>query len=87
MGAHLRAALDVLAARWEIPPTEGAGLLVASPLGRPIGPAVVDACRARGLLDNAPRPERMRFMPALDVSKAEIDEAVAIFDGALAALA
>ena len=40
------------------------------------GPALVDAARAlepRGLLLNAPRPNLIRFMPALNVSREEID--------------
>src|SRR5207248_3373214 len=52
----------------------GRGLLLALELGREIGTAVVEAALARGLLVNSPRPAVLRFMPALNVSSAEIDE-------------
>ena len=38
----------------------------------------------RGLLLNAPRPDSLRFMPALTVSDAEIDRMIDILDGVLA---
>jgi acetylornithine/N-succinyldiaminopimelate aminotransferase len=38
----------------------------------------------RGLLINAPRPDSLRFMPALTVSDGEIDQMVDILDGILA---
>jgi acetylornithine/N-succinyldiaminopimelate aminotransferase len=41
----------------------------------------------RGLLLNAPRPDSLRFMPALTVSDAEIDHMVDILDGVLADMA
>jgi acetylornithine/N-succinyldiaminopimelate aminotransferase len=37
----------------------------------------------RGLLVNAPRPDSLRFMPALTVSDAEIDQMSDILDGVL----
>jgi acetylornithine/N-succinyldiaminopimelate aminotransferase len=36
-----------------------------------------------GLLLNAPRPGSLRFMPALNVSSAEIDQMLEILDDAL----
>ncbi len=51
----------------------GLGMLQALALPRPIAEAAVVECRARGLLLNAPRPELLRFMPALNVSEAEVD--------------
>ncbi|TBW39511.1 acetylornithine transaminase [Siculibacillus lacustris] len=52
----------------------GRGLLRALDLGCDIAPAVVDEALRRGLLLNAPRPHLLRFMPALNVTDAEIAE-------------
>jgi acetylornithine/N-succinyldiaminopimelate aminotransferase len=55
----------------------GRGLLRALDLGKPIANQVVDAARALspdGLLLNAPRPNLLRFMPALNLSADEVDE-------------
>ena len=52
----------------------GRGLLAALDLGGPTGAAMVQAALANGLLVNSPRPECLRFMPALNVTHAEIDE-------------
>jgi acetylornithine/N-succinyldiaminopimelate aminotransferase len=49
----------------------GEGLLRALKLGRDIGPQLVETARNNnpiGLLINSPRPNLLRFMPALNVS-------------------
>ena len=46
--------------------------------------AVVAESLDNGLLLNAVRPNMLRFMPPLNVSREEIDEAVSIIDAALA---
>ncbi|HEY3432475.1 MAG TPA: acetylornithine transaminase [Rhodocyclaceae bacterium] len=54
----------------------GSGLLRALVLADERGPALVEAARnlsPEGLLLNAPRPNLIRFMPALNVSREEID--------------
>jgi acetylornithine/N-succinyldiaminopimelate aminotransferase len=51
----------------------GRGLLVALELGRDIGSNVVDEALKQKLLINSPRPASLRFMPALNVTRAEID--------------
>jgi acetylornithine/N-succinyldiaminopimelate aminotransferase len=38
----------------------------------------VDAALARGLLLNSPRPASLRFMPALNVTRGEIDAMLSI---------
>ena len=50
------------------------GLLLALELGRPVGKQVADAALGRRLLINAPRPTCLRFMPALNVTREEVDE-------------
>jgi len=55
----------------------GAGLLRALVLPQPVGPQLVDAARnlpGAGLLINAPRPNVIRLMPALNVTAQEIDQ-------------
>ena len=68
--------LNNLSAKWGMQGERGLGLLRALQLGSDIGPDLVDAARERspeGLLLNAPRPNLLRFMPALNVSTQEID--------------
>jgi acetylornithine/N-succinyldiaminopimelate aminotransferase len=62
----------------------GRGLLQALRLRAPVSEAVAAECRARGLLLNAPRPDVLRFMPALNVSDDEIDRMAQILGEALA---
>lgn len=76
------AGLDALARREGGPPVSGRGLLLALELPQP-GRAqrVADALRERpghGVLVNAVRPERLRLMPALNASAAELALAVGL---------
>ncbi|KKJ06555.1 acetylornithine transaminase [Burkholderia gladioli] len=59
----------------------GEGLLRALLLGKDIGPQIVEKARDMspdGLLLNAARPNLLRFMPALNVTNAEIDQMMAM---------
>jgi acetylornithine/N-succinyldiaminopimelate aminotransferase len=71
--AHLDAGLERIGRPFGAR-SRGAGLLRALALPEPKGAAVVSAAMQRELLINSPRPELLRFMPALNVSLAEIDE-------------
>jgi len=52
--------------------------LLALDLKLPVGPAIVAQAFEQGLLLNSPRPDTLRFMPALNVT----DEAIAaMIDG------
>ena len=62
----------------------GRGLLIGLELNEAIAPDVVVNAVGRGLLLNPVRPDVVRLMPPLTVSAAEIDECVAIIDGAIA---
>jgi acetylornithine/N-succinyldiaminopimelate aminotransferase len=73
-GEYLMQGLRALAAEKGLGEVRGRGLLMALDLGRSTGAAVVQAALANGLLINSPRPECLRFMPALNVTHAEIDE-------------
>jgi acetylornithine/N-succinyldiaminopimelate aminotransferase len=84
--AYLSAALLRLSARHGLDGERGAGLLRALKLGADIGPQIVEAARALeplGLLLNSPRPNLLRFMPALNVSEAEIDQMIDMLSGVL----
>ena len=61
----------------------GSGWLLALELGSDIAPQVVEQARAQGLLLNAPRPQCLRFMPALNMSLREIDAGMAILQRVL----
>jgi len=73
-GDYLQQRLRALSAELGLGEVRGRGLLAALEIGRPTGTAVVEAALANGLLLNSPRPECLRFMPALNVTRAEIDE-------------
>ncbi|OLD38503.1 MAG: hypothetical protein AUI83_23865 [Armatimonadetes bacterium 13_1_40CM_3_65_7] len=64
----------------------GLGLMLAVELSVEAAP-VVDACRERGLLVNAVKPNTLRLVPPLIITPADVDEAVEILDVALAAVA
>ncbi|HLI13983.1 MAG TPA: acetylornithine transaminase [Alphaproteobacteria bacterium] len=83
-GAYLASRLAALSRKHRCGAVRGRGLLLALDLAREIGPEVVELARARGLLLNAPRPDALRFMPALTVTREEIDAMVRILDGVLA---
>ena len=51
---------------------------------RDIAAEVADAALERGLLINAPRPDSLRFMPALTVTRAEVDRMIGLLEGCLA---
>lgn len=81
---QLTGGLRRLAEKHGLGEVRGRGLLLALELPRGDGPAVVDRARDMGLLINAPRPNALRFMPALNISAAEVERGLAILDGALA---
>jgi acetylornithine/N-succinyldiaminopimelate aminotransferase len=82
-GQLLGSELQKLSARHGLGGIRGTGLLQALDLKRPIGLAIVNDARNDGLLLNSPRPDSLRFMPALNVSAAEIGEMIEILDGVL----
>ncbi|NLM21917.1 MAG: aspartate aminotransferase family protein [Peptococcaceae bacterium] len=59
----------------------GLGLMIGLPVGEK-GPAIVDACYAKGLLINCVGGHTLRFLPPLTVSKDEIDQALEILEEA-----
>jgi acetylornithine/N-succinyldiaminopimelate aminotransferase len=73
MGERITAGLRAMSARRGLGEVRGRGLLIAIDLGQDIAGKVVDAARDEGLLLNAPRPNLIRLMPALNVTAEEVD--------------
>ena len=74
-GELLKSELLKLCAEFNLEGERGEGLLRALMLGKDIGGKLVELARERspeGLLINSPRPNLLRFMPALNVSDDEI---------------
>lgn len=86
MGEYLRSGLQALSSRHGLGEVRGRGLLLALDLVRPVATDVVACALERGLLLNAPRPNTLRFMPALTVSREEIDRLLVILDAMLGEL-
>ncbi|OZI40276.1 acetylornithine transaminase [Bordetella genomosp. 1] len=87
-GRQLSEGLLALSAKYGMGGERGLGLLRALVLDRDDGPAIVEAARKQpqGLLLNAPRGNLLRFMPALNVTEAEINTMLEQLDGLIAAV-
>ncbi len=86
-GEYLSDRLIELSAKHHLAGERGVGLLRALMLADERGPALVAAAQKlapQGLLLNSPRPNLLRFMPALNVSLGEIDQMIGMLDGLLA---
>jgi acetylornithine/N-succinyldiaminopimelate aminotransferase len=76
-GELLKSELLTISAEFGLEGERGEGLLRALMLGKDVGGKLVDLARDRspeGLLINSPRPNLLRFMPALNVSDDEIHQ-------------
>ncbi len=86
-GEYLREKLRGLAQRYPlIKEIRGKGLMVGVELSVP-GKALVEECMKRGLLINCTHDCVLRLMPALSVSKKEIDTAMGILTASLETVA
>ena len=84
-GAYLTAKLTQLAEKYSfISDIRGLGLLIGVEMTKEIAAPTVQECLDNGLLINAVRPNMLRFMPPLNVTEKEIDEAIQILDTSLA---
>jgi len=72
-GDYVVKGLTALSARRDLGEVRGRGLLLALDLKRDIASKVVELARDAGLLLNAPRPNLLRFMPALNLKREETD--------------
>ena len=83
-GEVLRHGLKTLSDKYGLGGVRGRGLLLALDLKpRADGFALAERALAKGLLLNAPAPDALRFVPALNVSDAEIAEMFDLLDGLL----
>jgi acetylornithine/N-succinyldiaminopimelate aminotransferase len=85
-GAYLSAELLKLASSHGLQGERGEGLLRALKLSSDIGPKIVETARDMspvGLLLNSPRPDLLRFMPALTVTTQEIDQMISMLSDVL----
>ncbi|MBN2020730.1 MAG: aspartate aminotransferase family protein [Sedimentisphaerales bacterium] len=83
MGEHAKQKLLQLKEKYPvIEEVRGIGLMIGVQLTGP-GGEIVDECLARGLRINCTNNTVLRFMPAMIVTKEQIDEAINILDGVL----
>jgi acetylornithine/N-succinyldiaminopimelate aminotransferase len=82
-GLFLESELQRLSARHGLGDVRGRGLLLALDLKLPVAPAIVAQAFDQGLLLNAPRPDTLRFMPALNVTRDEIGQMIEGLDAIL----
>ncbi len=73
MEKYIKGRLQKLESELNIENIRGKGLLLAFNLKSGDSKRVVDACLEKGLILNAPQPGAIRLMPALTVSREEID--------------
>jgi acetylornithine/N-succinyldiaminopimelate aminotransferase len=85
-GHMLAAELQRLSARHGLGRVRGEGLLLALDLKRPIGASIVAEALGDGLLLNAPQPDALRFMPALNVTREQIAMMIGGLDAVLTRL-
>lgn len=77
-GIYVLNKLNEIQALYGLTHIRGKGLLLAFDLPEPRGTELVSACLQAGLLINSPNPSTIRLMPALIVTKDEIDEMMTI---------
>jgi acetylornithine/N-succinyldiaminopimelate aminotransferase len=82
-GLLLESELQKVSARHGLGEVRGRGLLLALDLKLPIAPGIVAQAFEAGVLLNAPQVDTLRFMPALNVTRAEIAEMIGCLDGIL----
>jgi acetylornithine/N-succinyldiaminopimelate aminotransferase len=85
-GHYLESELQRLSARYGLGVVRGQGLLLALDLKVPIAASIVAKAFEEGVLLNAPRADTLRFMPALNVSRQEIDCMIECLDAVLSTI-
>ena len=83
MGEYAKQKLQQLGEKYDIiKEVRGVGLMIGVQLSVP-GAEIVDKCLARGLRINCTNNTVLRFMPAMIVTKEQIDEAINILDSVM----
>ena len=78
-GSYFMDKLNILMKEFSyITEVRGKGLLIGLEMSKDISPEIVSRCLDKGLLINAVRPNMIRFMPPLNVTKNQIDKSVSI---------
>lgn len=88
-GEYFKSLLLELSQEYQLDGERGEGLLRALKLGKDIGPEIVERARNLepiGMLLNSPRPNLLRFMPALNISREELKQMVDLLGGILKTL-
>jgi len=83
IGLYLESELQRISARHGLGEVRGRGLLLALDLKIPIAASIVAQAFGDGVLLNAPRPDTLRFMPALNVTREEIALMIDCLDAVL----
>jgi acetylornithine/N-succinyldiaminopimelate aminotransferase len=83
IGLYLESELQRISARHGLGEVRGRGLLLALDLKIPIAASIVAQAFDDGVLLNAPRPDTLRFMPALNVTREEIALMIDCLDAVL----
>jgi acetylornithine/N-succinyldiaminopimelate aminotransferase len=82
-GLYLESELQRMSARHGLGEVRGRGLLLALDLKHPIGASIVAQAFEDGVLLNAPQPDALRFMPALNVTREQIAQMIDCLDAIL----
>jgi acetylornithine/N-succinyldiaminopimelate aminotransferase len=82
-GLFLASELQRVSARHGLGEVRGQGLLLALDLKHSMAASIVGQAFADGVLLNAPRPDTLRFMPALNVTREEIAAMIDCLDAIL----
>ena len=82
-GRYFEGELQRLSVRHGLGEIRGRGLLLAIDLKIPVAASIVAQAFDEGVLINAPRPDTLRFMPALNVTRQEIDLLIDYLDAVL----
>ena len=82
-GLYLEGELQRLSVRHGLGEVRGRGLLLALDLKMPIAASIVAEGFKEGVLLNAPKPDTLRFIPALNVAREEVALVIDCLDGVL----
>jgi acetylornithine/N-succinyldiaminopimelate aminotransferase len=85
-GQYLTEQLEKLSAKYGFGDVRGQGLLLALDLKKELAKDIVAKSRDNGLLINNPRPDTLRFMPALNIRREEVDQMIVILDNVIGSI-
>lgn len=85
-GAYLKDALLGVSDQFSLGEVRGTGLLLAMDTQAISATSIYSGCLERGLILNAPNTKTLRFVPALNITPVEIDQAIEILGDTLCSL-